>query len=404
MSGNLSFLRGSVRVELNCRYPERAVNICAGNHVDFSGLERAGDGVRMDVGLGGYMTLRRVAEETGAFSVKIVRRRGAPFLLWRVRKRAALALGLVLCFGLLGLSTVFVWQIDVRGNDAVPSSRILAALRSEGVDIGTCVLKIPQRAVTNRLLLKLPELSFITLNTKGSRLEVLVREKVPRPELYDPGAVVSVYAKKPGIITSVTATEGWAVRRAGETVDAGDELISAYVPLGLGRYTHASGTVLARTWYEMTVQIPLSRLKKEYTGEKTTRRAIILAGNRINLYISGGNPYRECDKITVYDPLELPGGGVLPLTVVTETFEEYESASCPLTPREAERMAKARLLYELEEEIGSGSIVETSFETAASEGALTVTMRAECIEDIAQERELSGAERGGESPDEAGTD
>ena len=98
MTGLLTFLKGSVRVELNCRYAERAINLCARNHVDFTDLRRTPEGaVRMTVGIGGYAALRRISRETGAFTVKTVRREGAPFLLWRIRRRYALLAGLALC-------------------------------------------------------------------------------------------------------------------------------------------------------------------------------------------------------------------------------------------------------------------------------------------------------------------
>lgn len=389
----LNYLLGTVRVELRCKYSERAVNICAVNHVDFRDLVRGKDGAaEMTVGLSGYVTLRRVAKETGAFTVRLIRRRGAPFFLWRIRKRYVLLTGMAVCLMLIGLSTVYVWQIDVLGNVTVPTSEILAALRSEGVDIGTCVLDIPARKVENDMLLKVPKLSFITLNNHGSRLEVIVREEREKPELFDPDVPTAVRAKKGGIVVSVTAREGWTLVKPGDTVAAGDELISAYVPLGTGRTVHATGSVRARTWYELTASMPLQAVKKEYTGEKTVRRAIILGGKRINLYFSGGNPYRCCDKIIEYKAATLPGGAVMPLTLVRETYEEYEPSSGAVAPEDAERMLKAKLLYDLERRIGDGAVVTADYETAAGEGLLTVTLRAECVEEIAAEHILTDEE------------
>ena len=393
MTGLLTFLKGSVRVELNCRYAERAINLCAKNHVDFTDLRRTPEGaVRMTVGIGGYAALRRISRETGAFTVKTVRREGAPFLLWRVRRRYALLAGLALCAAAIAASTLFVWQIDVAGNETVPSSRILAALREEGVDIGAGTLGIPRRQVENRMLLKIPELSFISLNTHGSRIEVLVREKIQKPELYDPDVPTSVFAEKAGIVADVLALQGVAKVKPGDAVTAGDELISAFVPLGKGRLTHAAGSVTARTWVELSASTPVNFRKKTATGEKKTRRAIILGGKRINFYFTGGNPYAECDKITVYKKLTLPGGAVLPVTFVRETWEEYESQEYAVTVQEAERILSSRLLWELEERIGSGSVVSTQFETAEESGVITVTLRAECLEEIGVERPLTGEE------------
>ncbi len=388
-------LKGSVRVELQCKYSERAVNICARNHVDFRDLQRTPDGAaQMTVGLRGYLTLRRVAERTGAFTVRIVRRRGVPFFLWRIRKRYALLIGMAACVFLVGLSSLYIWQIDVTGNVNVPTSEILAALKDQGVDIGTNLLTVSAKRVANDVLINVPSLSFITLNTHGSRLEVIVREKIEKPELYDPDVPTKVIAGKAGIITELTVFEGWQLKGLGDTVVEGDELVSSFVPVGNGRITHAKAEIWARTWYELTLSTPLEAMKKEYTGEKTARTALILGGNRVNLYFSGGNPYRECDKISTYTPVTLPGGTVLPLTVARERFEEYESVPYTMTVEEAERLLTSRLLFDLEERIGEGYIVSSDFETREDGGLVTVTLRAECVEQIGREVPLSQEELG----------
>lgn len=393
MGAAVDLLLGSVRVEITCRYAEQAANLCARHHVDFRDLRRNGrGGTELTVGPSGYARLKRLARETGSFQVRALRRRGASFFLWRLRKRYALLAGLVLCAAALGLSTLFVWQIDVTGNETVSSSRILAALREEGVDIGTCVLDIKNKWIANDMLLRIPELSFITLNTYGSRIQVVVREETPKPEMMDPEVPTRVCAGKAGLLTLMEVEEGWVLRGIGETVEAGDELVGAYVPIGTGRLTHARARVWARTWYEMSLRMPLETVRKTYTGAKKTRTAIILGGKRINFYISGGNPYRECDKMTVAETLTLPGGAVLPLTVIRESFEEYESQAGTLTEEEARAILEARLLMRLEELVGEGSVTSTDFEAALEGGILTVTLRAECLEEIAVERPLTPEE------------
>lgn len=393
MGSIMNSLRGWARVELSCRYSERAVNICARNHVEFWDLKRTPEGAaQMSVSLPSYVKLRQVAKETGAFTVRIVRRSGAPFFLWRLRKRYALLAGLALCVILTGLSSVFIWQIDVTGNRTVPSSAILAALKEEGVDIGTCVLNIAEQRVADRMLLKIPELSFITLNNHGSRIEVIVREKRPVPELYDPDVPTGVFARKAGIITEITALEGWKTAAPGDTVDVGDPLISSWVPLGAGKLTHASGSVWARTWYEYSMKMPLETGRKTYTGERSKRFSLLFGGKRINLYFLGGNPYADCDKITVYKRLTLPGGTVLPVTVVRDTFEEYTTQAAAFSPEEAERVLSVRLTELLEARIGEGWVVSKDFETKAEDGLVTVTLRAECVEEISQERALTEEE------------
>ncbi len=383
MSGAINYVRGTVRVELRSKYSERVVNICASSGVDFWDLRRGeGGAAEVTVYIPGYLKLREVAEKTGAFTVRVLGRRGAPFFLWRIRRRYVLFAGLIACLAAVAYTSFFVWQIDVVGNEKVPSAAILSALRDAGVDIGVNALKVSQERVSNRVLLEMPELSFISLNTHGCRLEVVVREARERPELFDPAVPTSVFAGKAGIITDMEVLEGWATVAPGDTVGVGDELISSFVPVGNGRNVHAEGRVTARTWYELTLSTPLETVKKRYTGETRRRTAIIFGGKRLNLYFSGGNPYGCYDKITEYETLTLPGGTVLPVTVVRETYDEYERVSEALTAEDAERLLRSRLMYLLEREIGEGSVTDTRFESREEGGLLYVTLRAECLEEI----------------------
>ena len=388
MRGAVDYLKGQVRLRAECRYPERFINICAREGVEFRDLLRDGDAAELTVSIAGYRRLRELAGETGIFSVKPVSRRGAPFFLWRIRKRYVLLLGMLLCLGAVWLSSFFIWQIDVGGNETVPDWEILSCLERLGVGIGSSTFSISQERISNEMLLMIPELSWITLNTSGSRLEVLVREETPEPDVIDSGVQAEVYAKKAGIITQMNVTQGEPAASPGDTVAEGDLLIAGEITGFRGQIpVHAGGQVWARTWYELSLEIPLETVEKRYTGKTTTRRAMIIGGKRVNLYFSGGNPYACYDKMTEYSDVTV-GGAVMPLTFVRETYEEYEPVLVALDSEAAERILSARLLWTLEELIGDGSVTSTQYETTEGNGVLQVTLTAECLENIAAVRVL----------------
>lgn len=386
MRGPIEYIKGDVRIQVECKYPERFINICAREGVAFKELTRNENVSEMTVSIGGYRKLREVSRKTGIFTVKPVERHGVPFLLWRVRKRYALLAGLILCLGAVWFSSFFIWQIDVEGNETVPTWQILSCLKKLGVDIGSSTLSISQARLSNEMLLMIPELSWITLNTHGSRLEVLVREETPKPELIDESVQTEVYAGKAGIITDITVNQGVAQVSEGDTVAQGDMLIAGEIIGFRGAIpVRADGEIWARTWYELTLEMPLETVEKRYTGESTTRTAIIIGGKRLNLYFSSGNPYAFYDKITTYDQATL-GDAVLPFTVVKDTYQEYEPVSVTLAQDTAQRILSARLLWILEQQIGEGTVVSTEYQSAENNGVLQVTLRAECTEQIGESR------------------
>ncbi len=385
----LNFVRGTVRVKLKCRYPERAVNICASRHVEFWDLSRDETGATMTVRIDGYRKLRAAASESGAFSVSPIRKNGVPFLLWRVRKRYVLLAGMVLCLLLVWVSSLFVWQIDVDGNETVPTAEILAVLKSLGVGVGSMTFSISQERISNEMLLRFPELCWITLNTYGSRIQVIVREATPKPEIRDTDVPTKVVAARTGIITDMFVVNGEPVVEVGSAVEAGEELVSGVMPDG--RLVHGEAEIWARTLYEKSLSMPLETVNKNYTGRETTKTAIILGGNRINLYFTGGNPYANCDKIEENKVWRL-GSAVLPVTVIRETYREYEPVEATIPLEDAVGILEVRLTAMMEDEIGDGYPLITDFAVLSDDSVVTVTLYAECVENISRQQVLTDEE------------
>lgn len=401
MKKAVSFLGGSVRAVVSCEYPERFLNLCAGNNVEFWDIEKTAENeIRVSLSVNGYMELKALEGE-GIFRIVSVRRRGIPFILLGLKKRYALLAGLMLCIGALFFSSMFIWEIDVSGNETVPSWVILENLRELGVGIGSCTLNYSQVRVSNEMLLRVPELSWITVNISGSRAEVLVREETPTPDIVDGDEPTLVYAKRAGIITDITAADGTALCKRGDAVLEGEILISGAMKSEFAgvRFVHAMGDIYARTQREFSAQTPLCVGVKEHTGRSRTKKAVIFGGKRINLYFTGGNQWPCYDKITRTELWTVFGGTVLPLGSVKTEYSEYETTYKKADAGGAEEMLKRYLEDKLREAVDGGEILSTEFKTEEENGVITVTAEAECIEQIAAVRPMTEKEMADEKTD-----
>ena len=110
------------------------------------------------------------------------------------------------------------------------------------------------------------------------------------------------------------------------------------------------------------------------------------------MYFNSGISWPCYDKITEKRSLSLPDGTVLPISLVRETYTEYEKVSATMAQEQAEDILKEELLAALSEEIGDGEIAETYFDTSVQNGVITVTLNAECLEQIGETRPLSSDE------------
>lgn len=394
MKKAVNFFRGSIRVSVECPYPERLVNVCAQNDVEFWDLKRlSATTVHITMFIGGYRRLRALADKAG-FEIRQVKKTGVPFFLWKIRKRYVLVAGMLLMFLSVWGMSLFVWEIDVRGNEKVPPQQILQALRELGVGIGSFGPSINSEAISNEMILRIPQLAWIAVNVSGSHADVLVRERVPKPPLTDETTPMMVCALKSGIIAKMSVLEGARVFTVGNTVQAGDVIVTGIMDsLASGkRMVHAMADVEARTWYELSCRMPLNTLTKTYTGGTITKTSVILAGNRINLYFNGRISFDNYDKITKENIIKLPTGNILPIAIVTEKYSEYTTAQTELALLSAEEILQKRLLDRLKLQVTDGEIVKTEFITEMDNGVIRVTLKAECLEQIAAERPFTAEE------------
>ncbi len=390
----VKLLRGSVRVRAQCAYPERVLNLCSARGIEFwevrwlSALELSFCVARTDL-----RALRRAAEGCGA-ELSVERTAGAPFFLARFRRRYVLLAGLALCALLLAVNSLFIWDLEVTGNESVPAERILRVLAENGVRRGTFVYSFRSREVCNRVLPELRELCWVAVNVRGCRAYVQVRERVRAPERVNESAPTNVVARRAGLVTEVRALDGEKKVLPGTSVREGQLLIAGVVDTGgtenpsvATRFLAGKGSVRARTWYELSVYIPLTMEEKVYTGEKKERLTLIWGEKRLKIGAKGSSIVRaDCDKIKEQKQWELLGLLTLPVTWEKETYLPYETRAYTRSREEAEQLGRDALeeyLAGLLEE--DGSVTSRRFASAVQGDALLVTLSAECEEQIGRE-------------------
>lgn len=383
----LNFLRGSVQVEIECACPERVLNLCAVEEIAFWDLQWLSPiALRLRVTRRGWRALREVCTRADAQASRL-RERGAPQLLLRLRTRYALLAALALFALLLFGGNLFIWSFEVTGNETVPTETILRALEKCGVAVGSQGLKIHQEDVRNRALLELPDVAWLAVNVRGCVAHVQVVERKRPPAVVQESQVCNVVARREGLVTRVQALDGKAVAAPGSVVTEGELLISGVADSersGL-RLLHGMGEVWARTWYDLSVSVPLKTTEKTGEGRKKLHLSLDFGRRRIKFYGKGSITGVDCDKITYYKPFTLPGGLRLPLTLVQERITAWEGAAAERTEQSARQEGEQQLLALLSARLPEGSTVnDTRFAAVRQGDRLTVVLKAECLEQIGQ--------------------
>lgn len=392
----MNLILGMVVLKLTGPFPERLINLCAQEGIDFWAMEWLDEHtVRLTTR---RYTLRRLEELAQRAGCQVEREssRGLPDFLGRFRTRYAFLLGLVFALCAVSFLSRFVLTIQVTGNETVPSAVILSQLRQLGVRPGVYGPNLARKQLAQELLVRTEGLSWAALNLHGTRLEVMVRETIKTPERVDESGYFDIVAEADGVVSHIEPELGEAAVREGDVVAKGDVLISGAVAMPPPLYselpiryyqTHARGRVWARTWRVLTAAIPAEAVVKDYTGSEKSVWSVNFLGWRVKIFGSTRNSWPMCDKITTVRQAVLPDGEALPLSLSRETFREYRPRTVEVDLTAAQALLEERLLRQLEVLIGEdGEMESTQFAARVSGGRLEVTLIAQCLEEIGEER------------------
>lgn len=381
-------LRGNLRLEVQGAEPSALLNRLTESGLTFWDAEPEDDFVmRVSLSSKDLETAERLAARCQC-TVKVLKAGGVPAVRSKLRRRLALMIGLAACFAVLGLSRLFVWEIEVEGNETLTKGEILRALAESGVEPGSFWPSWSSDTIKNEVILKLPELAWLGVSVDSSKAVVRVREREAAPELVDNDAPYSVRARRTGIIESVQVYLGAPMVQPGDAVLEGETLVSGRVESTLGtvRYVRASAKIEARTYYELSIAAPTEQHFTEERGGHT-RWAVVVGGGRLNLYFGGSELPEGCVKQTQEHKLEWPGVFSLPVALVQEKILEYdvvaESADKEALAERLERTLDEKLVELLD---GKGEALSRTYTSSETGGVLYVTLRAECLEDIAETR------------------
>ena len=326
--------------------------------------------------------LRQQCEKRG-YELEIVQARGFYPFMRTIMKRPVLAfMVLILLFATWYLPSRIL-LIRVEGTQQVDVRSILAQAEQGGLYFGCNRSEIRSEKIKNHLLQTIPDLAWAGVNTSGCVATISVRERTMKEPEQESKAVGSIIAIRDGSVTEVICRKGKLLCAPGQAVKTGQVLISAYTDCGLTiQAVRAEGEIYATTLRDLSVKT-LKEPNVRYTHEKTvTRYALIFQKNRINLYKGSGIYDSSCVRMYTQSYVTLPGGFILPFSVVKETVSYYSVEPAEDTDREIVLQQFAQSY--LTQEMIAGRILQAVYTQASAEDTITLSGKFICVEMIGQ--------------------
>lgn len=357
-------------------------------------LQKDGKDVLFTLYAKDYKKLHKIKQRTHA-RVKLAEKSGFPFRFRRMLRRPGLLLGTALGVALMLFLSGFYWEMTISGED-IPyaESEILAAAKRVGVYIGA-PRSTDTALASVALLEELPELSWASFNTEGCTVQLELRTSVTKAEGAEHDGTGDIVASRAGLIHSITAQNGTVLVKVGSACAAGQVLVSGITQVGDPYdpeynpvrcfYTRARAEILAETQRTFTASCPLSTETVRET-DLGTQRALYILGVRVPLSLSGALKGQTAYTRT---PFVLQGH-TLPLWVETVRVYEEETVPVTFTEEEAQRRALENLHQLQKLALGEdGRVLTENITYQTKDGAVYVTSRCVCLENIAQEAPLT---------------
>ena len=318
---------------------------------------------------------------------KIIGRAGIHWQLRSLLKRPVLICGIAAIILLTVLIPTRIFFFKVEGNSAVPDRYILELAAQCGLEFGASRREIRSERVKNQLLSAIPELEWVGINTAGCVATISVRERQRSDDKTQLHGVTSIVAARDGVVREITVTGGSAACKTGQAVKAGQVLISGYTDCGISiRAERAQGEVYAQTYHEISCIMPHFTAQMGEQVAVIQKMGIIIGKNRINFSQDSGILDTGCVKMYEENYVTLPGGFILPIAIVTETYIYYEDReSVAVGDLEDTELPQIAQSY-LSSQMIAGRIVNADVNISRQEDAFLLSGKYECLEMIGQER------------------
>lgn len=259
--------------------------------------------------------------------------RGSVGVILLFKKRTAAMIALLFCMGLYFLSGNLVWDVRVSAGEGLDEATVLSELERAGVFPGQLWARIDKKHCELAVLDSSEEISWISINRRGTVAYVEAVRRVDGEEPVAPVGIGNIVADRDCVIEEITVKRGTAVVKVGDTVRKGELLISGVVQTERGtEYTHAEGVVIGICDGE--VSYTQSKFGTELLGGKAelSEFSLKIFQNKINIINTYGNSPEGCAIIEDERQWTLFGRR-LPIsslsvraTPITEVAIEYSEA------------------------------------------------------------------------------
>lgn len=287
---------GKITIEVSSLMPEKILNILWHNGIYTSNITKVNiTTVRFQVPFAVYRDVQHLVKKSKG-KIRVIGKSDIIILLILMKRKISLCIGGGVFLLSLYLLSNYIWAIDIDTKNNLSPFEVRQELTSIGIKPGLKKGDINVYNIEKKLEDLSSEIMWVRARIEGSTLKVVVEEKV-NPPSRNKVMPEQVLAKMDGEVKRVFTFSGNSAVVPGDIVKAGDVLI---LPIqgkeGFEKEVKPSGSVIANTFYEKSMELQISGKKLERTGKKDSDVYLNFWNKKIYLK-KAINDFESYDKI-----------------------------------------------------------------------------------------------------------
>ena len=400
-----SFLSGYVRISIEGHLPEMFFQSCINQSIPVWNIKKeAKDKCSGNIKLEHVQLIKRINRQH-RYKIKFTQKKGIPFFFNRFLGKKELIFGLIVGIMLIIFLSNIIWKVEITGVPKDLEEKISEQLTSYGIHPGVWKFTLDSPGDIQRQLEEdVPELLWVGVHKKGTTfvLEGVEKLIVEKEKVQGPRDLV---ATKTGVIKKMYVSKGQPKVQVNDYVEPGDLLVSGNLtnkddeedsekgekkPI----YVSSEGEVIANTWYELSVTVPLKTNHERLTGNQVNK--YYLQMNDINIPIWGfRSPEYELSTIENEHNAIRFLRWQLPVNIVKSTISEKEHLDMERSKEEAIKTGVEQAKKELKLQLGSDVEItsEKLLHQTIENGKVKLKLYTTVEENIVKEQPIKGDDK-----------
>jgi similar to stage IV sporulation protein len=393
-----AFITGYVTIEVKGNMPELFFQSCMKHEIPVWNIKKTSKKTcEGNVKLQHIKQITKIRRGTD-YKISFTKKKGSPFLISRFMEKKEWVIALLMSVLLIIFLSNIIWEVKVTGVPKDIEEKISKQLDSYGIHKGAWTFSLePASSIQQKLVEDVPELLWVGVHKKGTTffLEGVEKIIVEEEEVKGPRNLV---ASKKGVIQSIYVSKGVPKVEVNDYVEPGKVLVSGMITGASEKddkkvkkekeknadLVAAEGKITAKTWYELTVTIPLKSSYEQLTGEREKKYYMRIGHLQFPIWGFTQPDYEEIHTEINENPVYF-FKWQLPVNIVEATLSEKTFHAQKRTKEKAIKKGMEQARNELQLQLGPDAkvLTEKILHETTDNGKVKLNLYIAVEEDIA---------------------